>query len=142
MTNPEDQQSTTLTANDARRIMRLSEELTRVIRSAAQPIDDADESPAEELLQVNRRWQRTAGAPLFRVSQTMLLELYCSPSGRMLVTALCSSSHAPIATGLRQIAALQRDGLVEVLLDSQDRRLRWAALTQAGRELMRRLLAG
>jgi DNA-binding MarR family transcriptional regulator len=142
MANPEDQHSTTLTDSDAVRIMRLADELARVIRSASQPIDDANQASAEELLQINRRWQRIAGAPLFRVSQSMLLELYCSPEGRKTVTALCNSIHAPIATGVRQIAALRRDGLIEMLSDPLDRRLRLAALTQAGRGFIERVLVG
>jgi DNA-binding MarR family transcriptional regulator len=72
----------------------------------------------------------------------MLLALYClPPRGQMLtVTGLTYAANMKQATGLRWQKVLIEHGLVERGPEGIDRRKMLVRLTDAGRELMRRLL--
>ena len=72
----------------------------------------------------------------------MLLALYCLPSrGEMLtITGLSYAANVPQATGLRWQKTLTAYGLIERGPLGVDRRKMLVRLTEAGRELMRRLM--
>lgn len=73
----------------------------------------------------------------------MLLELSVNYVGgkRISTTSLCLAADTPIATGLRWIAMLERNGLIAKSEHPHDRRYSMIELSQKGYHMMRDAMA-
>jgi len=74
----------------------------------------------------------------------ILLDLYIAArsGSETQVSSVCIEAGVPSTTILRWIARLEKDGLVYRAADTGDARRRYVRLTQAGHEMMDRVLRG
>lgn len=71
----------------------------------------------------------------------MLLELFCKYPGDLTVSSLSDDSGVHPATGLRWIAALEAQGLVQRTRNSDDHHQLRVTLSASGREVVRNCVA-
>lgn len=103
--------------------------------------DDRHVHFIQQILDLRRKRNRLFSPDLFAdPAWDMLLELYLSDltGKRLSVSSLCFASNVPPTTALRWIDKLAADGLIERSADPCDRRRTFVALSDDGRERMRR----
>ena len=74
----------------------------------------------------------------------ILLALYIAEQGqqKLSVSSVSDAARLPLATGLRWMEKLEKDGWVHRTPDSSDRRRSWVLLTERASNRMRRYLKG
>lgn len=137
-------QETKLTAGDVSTLLQVasgfaerngctaSQAIDRIARMLnPETIEDARLSPVSlpqfvaRLRRLRMRRNELFGAPLFRdPAWDMLLELFVAHEGgrQVSVSSLCYASGVPLTTALRQIARLEKHGLIERRGDKADNR--------------------
>jgi DNA-binding MarR family transcriptional regulator len=113
---------------------------------SAAPADKAELGLAQEIVLLRQRRATVFGnSDLFgEPAWEIFLALYSTHEAqqKLSVTGVCEEARLPLATGLRWIDKLEKEGWVYRAADPVDRRRSWLNLTERALNVMRDYLAG
>ena len=128
-----------------RQLDELRDRVVRRRKAGSKDAGDLGQLAQEIVLSRQRRADVFGNSDLFgEPAWDIFLALYAAHSAqhKLTLTNVCEVAGVPLATGLRWIERLEKDGWVYRSADPVDRRRFWLLLTERGLDVMRDYLAG